>query len=207
MEDFENIKTLDEIGYHFAIRESVVLTRLKYLQGQYPGALKLLEQQIPIFQDLGRVISVIELHLLKTLVHDGMGEKGLAISELKAALEIAEGAGCLRVFLDQGLALKPLLQRAKSQNIHPEFIDRVLNAFSGPIILEKGEPQSFVDPLSGRELDVLRLLRTNLTAPEIADEMVIGVNTVRSHIKNIYSKLAVHKRSEAVSRAKDLGLL
>ena len=207
IEDFENIKTLDEIKYHLAIRESVVLTRLKYLQGQYAGALKWLERQLPIFQDLGRVISVTELHLLKALVHDGMGEKGLAIAELKAALGIAEEAGFFRVFLDQGLALQPLLQRAKSQNIHPEYVDRVLYAFDGSVPLEKGEPKPIVDPLSERELDVLRLLRTNLTTPEIADEMVIGVNTVRSHIKNIYSKLAAHKRSEAVSRAKDLGLL
>jgi LuxR family maltose regulon positive regulatory protein len=205
--DFENIKTLDDINYQFVIRESVIVTRLKYLQGQYLDALKWLERQIPIFIGLGRLISVTELHLLKALVHEGLGEKGQAISDLKAALEIAESAGFLRVFLDQGPALKHLLHRAKSQNIHLKYIDRVLNAFTGPVILGKGEPQPLVDPLSERELDILRRLRTNLTTPEIADEMVIGVNTVRTHIKNIYSKLAVHKRSEAVSRAKDLGLL
>ena len=110
-------------------------------------------------------------------------------------------------FLDQGPALKPLLKQAQSQNIHPAYADRVLAALDGPMLLQKRRPQPLVDPLSDREIEVLRRLRSNLTTPEIADEMMISVSTVRSHIKNIYSKLYVHKRSEAVSRVQELGLL
>ncbi len=67
--------------------------------------------------------------------------------------------------------------------------------------------QPLIEPLSDRELDVLRYLPSNLTTPEIADEMMISINTVRTHIKNIYQKLGVHKRSEAVRRAQEVKLL
>ena len=130
-----------------------------------------------------------------------------AIQAITTALNIGQSAGFLRIFLDQGPAIKPLLQDAKARNIHPVYIDHVLAAFDLPAPPEKLDQQPLIEPLSDRELDVLRQLRTNLTAPEIAEEMMISVSTVRSHIKNIYAKLYVHKRSEAVSRADELGLL
>ncbi|MCJ7660127.1 MAG: LuxR C-terminal-related transcriptional regulator, partial [Anaerolineales bacterium] len=68
-------------------------------------------------------------------------------------------------------------------------------------------PYELVDPLSEREVEVLRLLQTNLSSPEIADELIIAVSTVRTHIKNIYGKLGVHSRTQAVDEAKDLGIL
>ena len=67
--------------------------------------------------------------------------------------------------------------------------------------------QELIDPLSERELEVLRMLLTELSTPEIAEELIISVNTIRSHIKNIYRKLGVHSRFEAVSKAKQLDLL
>ena len=167
----------------------------------------MLDRQISIHQEMDRLNAVTELLILKALVHDSMGEKEQAVEALQTALGIAESAGFLRVFLDQGPALKPLLKQAQSQNIHPAYADRVLAALDGPMLLQKRRPQPLVDPLSDREIEVLRRLRSNLTTPEIADEMMISVSTVRSHIKNIYSKLYVHKRSEAVSRAQELGLL
>ena len=69
------------------------------------------------------------------------------------------------------------------------------------------EPPGLIEPLSARELDVLRLLRTELSVPEIADELIIAPSTVRSHIKNIYSKLDVHSRLEAIHRAADLDII
>jgi LuxR family maltose regulon positive regulatory protein len=71
----------------------------------------------------------------------------------------------------------------------------------------RGEAEGLVEPLSRRELEVLRLLNTDLTAPEIAGELVVSVNTVRTHIKHIYSKLDAHSRYEALEQAKELGLL
>ena len=103
--------------------------------------------------------------------------------------------------------IKHLLESARKRGKHLPYLNRLISAFDSK---EKTIPtidQPLLDPLSDRELEVLRLLPTNLTTPEIAGEMVIGVNTVRTHIKNIYSKLSVHKRSEAVRRAKELHLL
>jgi LuxR family maltose regulon positive regulatory protein len=206
-EDLEKIKSQDNLSYHLFIRESVIITRLKYLKGQYTEALKWLDRQISIFKDLDRLNAVTELYLLKALAYDGLGDKGKAMAELKNALEIGQQAGFLRTFLNEGTSLKPLLQRARAQNVFPEYIDRLFAGMDEPVTEIKIFYQPLIDPLTERELEVLRLLPTNLTTPEIAEEMMIGVNTVRTHIKNIYSKLNVHKRSEAANRAHKLGLL
>ena len=119
------------------------------------------------------------------------------------ALEIGERAGYLRTFLDQGQPIRELLGKTPSTG----YVRSLLAAFEGPVLQRKEKPQPLIDPLSERELEVLRLLSTNLTTPEMAEELFIGVNTVRSHIKSIYGKLGVHKRSEAVGSAKELRLL
>ena len=107
------------------------------------------------------------------------------------------------LFLDRGEPIKELLERSRQST----YVRGLLSAFEGPGPKRKSSPQGLIEPLSERELEVVRLLPTNLTTPEMADALYIGVNTVRSHIKNIYSKLSVHKRSEAVTRAKDLELI
>jgi LuxR family maltose regulon positive regulatory protein len=120
---------------------------------------------------------------------------------------MAAPCGFMRLFLDEGQVIKNLLHSLRSRSGSMDYIDRLLDAFGDVYSAKEIEAQPLVEPLSKRELDVLRLLPTNLTTPEIAAEMVIGVNTVRTHIKNIYSKLQVHKRTEAVRRAQELGLL
>ena len=106
-----------------------------------------------------------------------------------------------------------LLRRAGSQGMDPAYVAKLLAAFGGPEPLElKAEPtythaQPLIEPLSERELDVLRLLATGLSNPEIANELVVAVSTVRSHCKSIYGKLNVHGRWDAVRRAEELGLI
>jgi LuxR family maltose regulon positive regulatory protein len=207
IKEIEQVKKRDGISFYLFSRESLVVSQLKYLQGEYADALEWLDQQIPMFQTIGRLNALAELHLLKALVHEQMGDKATAITELRTALEIAEPAGFLRIFLDRGIGIKSLLRQAKAQNICQRYINQILSAFESPIPYNKDEPPPIVEPLSERELEVLRWLQTNLTTPEIADQMMIGVSTVRSHIKNIYSKLVVHKRSEAVNLAKKVGLI
>lgn len=207
IEDIRRTETLDSISYHLHLRESVIISHLKYQRGEYKETLEMQAQQIAIFQGLSRLNAVTELQILKALTHKALGERRQATEAIKEALKIAESAGFLRIFLDQGPAIKPLLQDARARNIYLDYADYVLAALDLPARPEKQDRQSLSEPLSNRELDVLRQLRTNLTTPEIAEEMMISVSTVRSHIKNIYGKLSVHKRSEAVSRAEELGLM
>ena len=99
-----------------------------------------------------------------------------------------------------------LLQEYQAGNDKSEFVDVLLNTSTQ--ITEKPEiPTKSLDPLSEREIEILRLLTTDLSAPEIAEHLHIAVSTIRTHTKNIYSKLGVHSRFEAISKAKDRNLL
>ena len=116
---------------------------------------------------------------------------------------IAEPSGYIRLVLDQGPPIQKLLEKIK----RTAYINKLLSQFHPAGRRPVAPPQPLIDPLSERELEILRLLPTNLTTPEMAAELYISVSTVRSHIKNIYSKLNVHRRTEAVNHAGELGLL
>jgi LuxR family maltose regulon positive regulatory protein len=192
----------DPTEHQLRLRESLVATILHIKQGNYIRSLERIEWQLEVFQQQGRAVTQVELLLLKAEAMTALGEDEKALEVLEKALEIGERAGYLRTFLDQGQPVRELLGKTPPT----EYVRSLLTAFEGQVPQRKETPQPLIDPLSERELEVLRLLPTNLTTPEIAEELFIGVNTVRSHIKSIYGKLGVHKRSEAVSSAKELGL-
>ncbi|MEJ2557980.1 MAG: response regulator transcription factor [Anaerolineae bacterium] len=100
-----------------------------------------------------------------------------------------------------------LLRHAASRGILPEYVAKLLAAFDVSESKTHPPTQPLVEPLSQRELEVLRLLTTGFSTPEVAQELFIAVSTVRSHVKSIYSKLNVHKRKDAIQRAKELKLL
>jgi LuxR family maltose regulon positive regulatory protein len=125
------------------------------------------------------------------------------LAPLGRALTLAEPEGYVRVFLDEGPFMAALLEAAAKHGIAPTYV-RELLAASG-----KGEDrlparQDLSEPLSERELDVLRLLATDLNGPGIAAELVVSLNTVRSHTKSIYAKLGVNNRRAAVRRGAEL---
>lgn len=116
----------------------------------------------------------------------------------------------MRVFLDEGRPMANLLYQAAERGISPEYAGRLLAAFPA------GEPDrlsaqaallELVEPLSPRELEVLRLIAAGATNAQIAQRLVIAVGTVKNHAKNIYSKLNVGSRTQAISRSRDLGLI
>ena len=129
---------------------------------------------------------------------------------LERALTLAEPEGYVRTFVDEGPPMAALLEAAAKRGIVPDYARRLLTAFGKP---EDRTPedrtpgkQALIEPLSERELDVLRLLATDLGGPDIARELVVSLNTVRTHTKNIYAKLGVNNRREAVRRAEELDL-
>ena len=192
----------DPTEYQLRLRESLVITILHLKQGNYAQVLERIDWQLDVFQQQGRAVTQVELLLLQAEALLALGEDGKALEVLEKALEIGKYAGYLRTFLDQGEPVRELLEKTQPT----EYVRFLLAAFEKPVPQRKESPQPLIDPLSERELEVLGLLRTNLTTPEIAEALFIGVNTVRSHIKSIYGKLGVHKRSEAVGSAKELGL-
>jgi len=140
-----------------------------------------------------------------------------ALAALERALSLAEPEGYVRTFIDAGAPMSRLLREAVGQGIAPQYAKSLLAALDAerkdgqqPTELPRLATQlrsPLVEPLTDRELQVLRLLTTRLSSTEIADQLFLSPNTVRSHIKNIYSKLDVHSRQGALDRASDLGLL
>jgi LuxR family maltose regulon positive regulatory protein len=153
-----------------------------------------------------------------------------ALLSLKRALTLAEPAGYIRIFADEGQPMRFLIldfgsfqdklwitqQLGIEQNMKLTiYTDRILAALGNePLSMEqiqiqnpKSKIQNLVEPLSQRELEVLRLFKTELSGPEIAQELVVALSTVRTHTKSIYSKLNVNNRRAAVNRAVELNLL
>jgi LuxR family maltose regulon positive regulatory protein len=193
--------------------ELFVLARLFVLRGRGLEALELLETLSAQAEELGRVDLAIEIEILRALAHHAEGDNGRALDALTEALRRAEPGGFIRIFVDAGQPMGWLLQQAVEQGIMRDYAASLLASFSEEelVDLEPSPPTagdgSLIDPLSDRELEVLRLLAAGLTNPEIADELIIAVSTVRSHCKNIYRKLDVHSRWDAAQRGQELRLL
>ena len=158
----------------------------------------LLERLRVAAEEGGRRGSLIEVLSLEAVAHH-------APAILERALRLAEPEGYVRTFVGEGAPMAALLEALSRQQPSWSYPRRLLDALGRSV----GEPlrQRLVDPLSARELDVLRLLASDLDGPAIARELVVSLNTVRTHTKNIYAKLGVNSRRAAVTRASELGLL
>jgi LuxR family maltose regulon positive regulatory protein len=130
-----------------------------------------------------------------------------SLEVLTDALHFAQSEGFVRTFADAGGWLIPILTDAARAGIQPEYVGILLDALNQEQTTVPSEPNGLVEPLSDRELEVLHLLVAGFTNPEIADQLVISVGTVKTHVHNIYSKLGVRNRSEAINRTRELRLL
>jgi LuxR family transcriptional regulator, maltose regulon positive regulatory protein len=153
-----------------------------------------------------RTGSVIEILILQAMAHQMQGDVAAGLVPLQRALTLAEPEGYVRLFVDEGAPMTALLEAAAKQQIAPSYIDCLLRTAGKPGDSAPFQ-QAVTDPLSERELEVLRLLATDLSGPEIARELVISLNTLRTHTKNIFTKLGANNRRAAVHRADDLNLL
>ncbi len=170
---------------------------------------------------LSRLLNIAEASagmgiVVKTLVCQAAalqvtGETTSALAALERALSLAEPEGYVRTFVIEGDPMQKLLKQVAAQESNSAYARKLLAAFPDEVkkqtVVTAVSQPDLIEPLSQRELDVLRLLNTHLSATEIAAELFIAPSTVRSHIKNIYSKLNVHGRTEAVVRAEELNLL
>lgn len=192
----------------------LILTRLLiYLGRENPQGNHLSEANVllnrlkEVIFSTGYMGAMIELLALEALLFDALDSSSQAMSALKEALSLAEPEGYIRTFVDEGEPMRGLLRVAYSQGISKEYTSRLLAAFKPHQVRPKPTSQFLVEPLTERELEVLKLLRTELTGPEIAQELSVSLNTLRTHTKNIYSKLNVTNRRAAVHKAEELELI
>ena len=206
------LSAADDLSY---LQEFEHITLVRVLLAQRAGvrhepaleeATQLLERLLLAAEQGGRTGSAIEILVLQALAQQMRGDVRGALAPLERAVSLAEPEGYVRVFVDEGPAMASLLETAGQHGIAYDYVRRLRMAFSGTEV-PTHPTQSLVDPLSQRELDVLRLLGTDLSGPDIARELVLSLNTVRTHTKSIYAKLGVNNRRAAVRRADELDLM
>jgi LuxR family maltose regulon positive regulatory protein len=202
----------DDLSYLHEF-EHITLARVLLAQhathgagGSLQDAMRLLERLLAAAEAGGRLGSVIEILALQAVAHQARGDRAAGLASLQRALTLAEPEGYVRIFADEGPAMAALLKAAAKQGTAGAYVRRLLAAVTttGPAA---PVPLGLVEALSERELDVLRLLGTDLSGPDIARQLSVSLSTVRTHTNRIYTKLGVNNRRAAVRRATELNLL
>jgi LuxR family maltose regulon positive regulatory protein len=204
--------------------EQIALARLRLARGDAAGAQRLLAQQRVRAEAGGRNGRLIEILGLQAIALKAQGQTNEAAAPLSLALSLARLEGYKRLFLDMGNPLLELLEQstmraaaAKSTYSADDYVHDLLGAFQQEKEVQRGRAMkaaslaqlggALVDPLTNREQEILQLLAEGLSNKEIADRLIVAPSTVKQHLKNIYSKLDVHSRTQAVTRGQELNLI
>ena len=171
-----------------------------------------LERLVKAAEEGGRVGSQIEILVVQALACHAQGDREAALLKLQQALGLAKPEGYVRMFLDEGSNMLVLLREASAREIMPDYTHKLLAAFESEKQksedkLELPIPQSLVEPLSQRERKILELIAQGLSNREIGERLFLALDTIKGHNRNLFDKLQVHSRTEAIARARELGLL
>ncbi len=215
----------DEISFTREL-EHLLLARVLVAQGQtqpkepdLTSAVSLLTRLLKTAESMGWTRKAVEAMILLALAWQVQGRMEQALTVLARALTLTESEGYVRIYIDEGPPMAKLLRQAAAQGIAPAYTGELLTIFgkkgkeTGLLHwIETQNPPSLhqtdklIEPLSERELEVLRLLSTDLSSTAIAARLYVSASTIRSHLRNIYGKLGVHSRYEAVTRAQEVKL-
>jgi LuxR family transcriptional regulator, maltose regulon positive regulatory protein len=220
----------DDLSY---LREFEYITLARVLIAQYKSdhedgclheALELLERLLKAAGEGRRTGNVIEILVLQALAYEAQGDTPSALKSLKRALRLAEPEGYVRIFVDEGIPIVQLLSEIASRGIMTDYTGKLLaismeetreraNKSDFPTVQPLIEPdvrparEMLVEPLSQRELEVLRLVAQGFSNREISERLFLALPTVKGYNRTIFNKLQVHRRTEAVVRARELDLL
>ncbi len=207
----------DDLNY---LREFELITLARVLLAEYQssdkegtvrGALHLLDRLLVAAKEGRRIGSVIEISIVQALAQHARGSRSKALESLKRALYLAQPEGYLHVFINEGKPMAELLTsltKSHENEVLKEYIGKLLSAFDNQReSATASPPQPLIDPLSQRELEVLRLVAQGLSNGEISRKLFLSESTVKGHNLRIFGKLGAKSRTEAVARARELGLL
>jgi LuxR family maltose regulon positive regulatory protein len=193
-------------NYHFYELEYLTLARVHLALGAAHEAACILEGLLAEAEQLHRTGKSIEILALQAMAHRARDEMAQALPALERALTLAEPEGYVRTFLDEGTPLTALLRKTAAKGVAASYASRLLAATRDTQV-DSASTTQLVEPLSEREIEVLRLIASGLSNQEIADALVIALGTVKAHSSSIYGKLGVRNRAQAVTRAQELNLL
>jgi LuxR family maltose regulon positive regulatory protein len=199
----------DEVSYLHEF-EHLTLARLEIAN---PLVNTLLTRLLQAAEAQNRRGSALDILLVQALAYEAQGNHPQALAALERALSLAEPEGYVRIFVDEGEAMRLLIEKQSHNRDYPlsDYVDKLLAAFTQPMAAPKStiirQKSDMIEPLSERELEVLKLLRSELSGPEIARQLIVSLNTLHTHTNNIYNKLGVNNRRAAVRRAEELDLL
>ena len=183
----------------------LVYARLLIAQGRLDEAVLLLSDLARSVQERERYGSLINIHILQARVEQALGHEPEALDDLRRALNLAAPRGYDRVFLDAGSSIAQLLPLLRP--VAPEMVDRLLKSLAASSRQWAERAASLLDPLSARELEVLRLVAAGLSNREAAQALFVTEETIKKHLSHVYDKLAVKNRTQAIARAKQNGWL
>jgi LuxR family maltose regulon positive regulatory protein len=199
----------DDISFEREL-EYLVWARTLTAQGRAEQAVRLLDRLIPAAEGAGRLGHTIEMLALQALANRATGREDQALALMARALLRAEPEGYVRTFVDEGRPIAALLHEAAARGITPDYTRQLLAAFAAgddPTEPRLPETVALIEPLSERELEVLRLVASGASNQDIAAQLSIALTTAKKHISNILHKLGAGNRTEVVARGRDLGLL
>lgn len=227
------LSVTDEVHY-LGEYEHLTLARIRLAEHSFEGVGPLLERLLALAETQKRTGSVIEILLTQALLYQAQNKQARALAALERALTLAEPQGYIRIFVDEGGPMRVLIADFRSvieTRAHPlhGYVDRILGFFPDSTEVTSqsktlasythrpgwsvpgsagvaNQRPAMIEPLSARELEVLRLLRSELSGPEIAQRLIVSLNTLRTHTKNIFNKLGVNNRRAAIRRAQELDL-
>ncbi|HLY26181.1 MAG TPA: LuxR C-terminal-related transcriptional regulator, partial [Aggregatilineales bacterium] len=205
-----NLAAADQLAHSHDLPMSQV--RVYLAQGDPSAALAVLEPlraQVEVRHWKDEQIRVMTV---EALAHHARGDEDRAVQVLGDALALAEPGGFIRSFVDEGLPMAQLLSEAVARGIMPDYVGKLLAAFDAEAhkrgaVAELAPAPPLLDPLSQREVEVLQLIAQGLSNHEIGERLFLALDTVKGHNRRIYEKLQVQRRTEAVARARELGLL
>jgi len=212
----EQVDLRERHGTPFAReREEVACARVMLAEDQPTLALQRLDPVLQRATAGQRWGHVIEVRLLQALAYHMLSQETQALNALSEAVRLAEPEGYIRSFVDESTPMETLLYRLRKRDLKSgptPYLDTLLAAFQQESRAraqaeERIQAQALPEPLSERELQVLQLLAQGLSNQEIAQELIIAIDTVKRHVSHIFSKLGVHNRIQATKQARELGLL
>jgi ATP/maltotriose-dependent transcriptional regulator MalT len=209
----DNLSYMSEFEHITLARFSIAVYKGNNLESNVNQAIRLLKCLLIEAEDKSRMGSVIEILVVLSLAYEAQADISSALIHLEKALTLAESEGYIHIFVNEGTPMAHLLYEAFSQDITPNYVRSLLAAFSD---IESKKIDSVqlritksdgVEPISERETEVLQLISEGMTNQDIADRLYLSLHTVKGHARNIYGKLGVNNRTQAVARGKILGIL